>query len=355
MKKRIVSLIILVTMVFSLGGCSENKPAFVSKTGFYFDTVVSVKVYSTLNEAVPANCLKVCKRYEKVFSPTDEESELYKLNKISAEATEETVNTQIEISDDLFSVINTGLFYSQFTGGRYDITIRPVTALWDFHSSKQPVLPDQTDIDNALDYVDYTCVKLENTFDYDVNNNPVVHNYISFTKPGIQLDLGSIAKGYIADQMKKYLVDLGVTSAVISLGGNILCLGCKDEEKEEPFRIGIQTPDKPEGEYYEAVGGKENSIVTSGVYERSFTVDGKRYHHILDPKTGYPIDTDIESVTIIAYNSTLADVLSTVSIIIGYDESLYFFNEPFKLYAEFVYKDGTIKRTEGFEKYILNE
>lgn len=354
MKKRILTGLLIIIIVLSTCSCTIGESDYISKIGYYFDTYVSVKLYSSRNETVLTNCLKVCKKYESVFSTTNENSELYQLNKKMAAASEEDIKNPIEISEDLYIVIDKALQYSEMTEGVYDITIRSVTALWDFHG-ENAALPEQSALLQALKSVDYRNVHVNTDYTIDSAMNIHTKYYISFDKPGIQLELGSIAKGYIADKMKEYLIKLEVTPAVISLGGNVICVGCRDEETDEPFKIGIQTPGKENGDFYELIKGNDNSIVTSGVYERCFTLDGKKYHHILDSETGYPIETDLDSVTIICESSMEADVLSTVCLLEGYENSAKYISAVPNCYAEFVYNDGRIVRTPGFEDYILEE
>ena len=167
-------------------------------------------------------------------------------------------------------ILQKGLYYSRLSKGSFDITIDPVSSLWDFSSGKGTV-PDAAEIEKALSYVDYKKVKLKK-------------NLLTLERSGMELDLGGIAKGYIADRLRDYLSQNGVTSAVIDLGGNILCLGGKSES--DGFRIGIQQPFADRSETVSVVNIRDKSVVSSGIYERYIKAeDGTLYHHILNNKT----------------------------------------------------------------------
>lgn len=362
--KRAVALLVIMSMLLSLSAC-DKKEDYISQTGIYFDTVVKITLYSTQNEAVLHNCMKLCRNYEKIFSTTDPESELYLLNLAAMTEITGPQGIRKEISRELFEVIRCALYFCDVTDGLYDITVRPVSRLWDF-SSGEPCVPEKEEIEAALKKVDYRNVSTELVQEYDEKGNLKNRYFVNLKKQGTQLELGSIAKGYIAMQIKQYLEDHEMTSGIVSLGGNILCIGNRStveitdtneskKEKDVPFSIGIMSPEPGESTVYEKVAGNNNSIVTSGIYQRCFEQDGKLYHHILDAHTGYPMDNGLASVTVISYEGMYADALSTVCFLAGYEKSLDILSEFVNTYAEFVYLDGHVERSPGFEDFILDD
>ena len=170
---------------------------------------------------------------------------------------------------------------------------------------------------------------------------------IRFAKEGMQLDLGAVAKGYIADRIKDYLLEQGVESAIIDLGGNILCVGSRPGG--DPFRIGLQRPFASHSETVATVEITDKSVVSSGIYERYFEEDGVLYHHILNPETGYPYDNGLVSVTIISDESVDGDGLSTSCFALGLEKGMELINSLPDVQAVFITEDGELHFSEGFE------
>ncbi|MFQ9396278.1 MAG: FAD:protein FMN transferase [Lachnospiraceae bacterium] len=205
-------------------------------------------------------------------------------------------------------LIQIGLSYGELSEGAFDISIEPVSSLWDF-TSGDAVIPDEKELAEAVALVDYRKVH--------VNGNTV-----TFDTPGMGLDLGAIAKGYIADRIKEYLKKEGVEHALINLGGNILCLG--DKPEGTAFRIGVQKPFGEATETLTICPIEDQSLVSSGTYERFFRKDGRIYHHILNPKTGYPYDNGLTAVTIRSDDSLTGDALSTTVFALGEEKGWSF-------------------------------
>ena len=162
------------------------------------------------------------------------------------------------------------------------------------------------------------------------------------------IELGAIAKGFIADKLKEYLAGSGVTSGTINLGGNVLCIGKKTDGT--PFRIGIQQPFADRNEIITAIKAEDISVVSSGIYERYFKKDGKIYHHILDPSTGYPYNNGLEAITIISKKSTDGDALSTTCFALGLEKGMEFAESLSGVYAVFITEDGEMHYSEGFQE-----
>ena len=321
----------------------------ISISSIKLNTAVQITIYDSQDKSLLDDCLALCDKYELIFSRTDEESELYKLNhRISDSAvsnqTTETQPTPYQIngttntwhiSEDLAALLSEGLSITKESDGAFDIAIAPLTSLWDF-TAEDPKVPDDADIQNALPQCNSDGVTIDG-------------QDITLPSDDIQFDVGAIAKGYIADRLKDFLVKKGVNSAIINLGGNVLCIGSKPDGT--PFKVGIQKPfaDRNETEAIMDITGK--SVVSSGIYERCFKQDGKLYHHILNPKTGYPYDNGLISVTIISDQSVDGDALSTTCFALGLDEGLKF-AEKKGVQAVFITEDYELHYTDGFQDEI---
>ncbi|MBR4341651.1 MAG: FAD:protein FMN transferase [Lachnospiraceae bacterium] len=334
--KKILTAALLILVCLSTG-CENKEIKSISGIDFYFDTVVNVTVYGTEDRKIIDDFFAECSKYEKIFSTTDENSELFVLNRLSNEKLQkgDLGETKFEVSRELYECIKESLGYSELTEGRYDITIRPVSKLWDFRSGKNKV-PKEKDVQEGLNLVDYKNVTLiaEDS-----------KYYVSYTKPGIELELGSSAKGYIGDRLIEFLCSKDISSAIISLGGNVQCLGGKTDGNgnETGFKVAIKDPSNPDSGLFETLEVVDKAVVTSGIYERCFEKDGKQYHHILSAKTGYPVESDLASVTVITESGLKADILSTVCFIEGYEKSKMMLKDDKGIHLKFIYKDGSVK------------
>jgi thiamine biosynthesis lipoprotein len=328
--------LIFLILSLTLTGCQAVKNIFsinttpISKSTFMLNTVITISIYDSKDETLLDKAFEVCKDYENTLSRTIDTSEISTLNNRPANQ-----NT-FTLSDKTAQVLQKGLYYSELSNGAFDITIAPLSSLWDF-TSETPSIPLASDLKQAAQYVDYKNVSLKD-------------NQISFKSPNTQFDLGAIAKGYIADKIKTYLTEQGVKSAVINLGGNILCIGNKPDGT--PFKIGIQKPFEDRNETIGTMNISDLSVVSSGVYERHFIIDGVNYHHILNPKTGYPYNNGLISVTIISKLSVDGDGLSTTCFALGLDEGLKLINSTADTYAVFITDDYTLHYSEGAEALL---
>ena len=325
MNRRLLSFFLIGVILFTFTGCDAKKSdeTFITKTSYMLNTIVTINIYDSTDESLLDGCLDICRKYEELFSRTIDTSEIARLNR--GEIT--------EVSEDTAELIEKGLFYGELTEGAFDISIHPVSSLWDFSSgSENPALPDSALLETALKKVDYQKIGLEN-------------QTVSFAEEGMGIELGAIAKGYIADRIKEYLTEHGVKSATINLGGNMLCVGTKPSGAL--FRIGIQKPFADHSQVVGIVDIDDLSVVSSGIYERYITVDGKQYHHILNPSTGYPYDNGLGSVTIISPESADGDALSTSCFCLGLEDGMKLVESQPDCYGIFITSDGTIHYTEG--------
>ena len=337
-------------------GCGNITDADTSTTGnqpisissIKLNTAVQITIYDSQDKALLDDCLALCDKYELVFSRTNEKSELYKLNH-RKDTSDKDPNTDRQttpypvsgtadtwhISEDLAALLSEGLDITRESDGAFDIAIAPLTSLWDF-TAKDPKVPDDAAIQKALPLCSSDGVTIDG-------------QDITLPSDDIQFDVGAIAKGYIADRLKDLLVKKGVKSAIINLGGNVLCIGSKPDGT--PFKVGIQKPfaDRNETEAVMDITGK--SVVSSGIYERCFKQNGKLYHHILNPKTGYPYDNSLVSVTIISDQSVDGDALSTTCFALGLEDGLKF-AEKKGVQAVFITEDYKLHYTDGFRDEI---
>ena len=331
-------LVLLTCLLFTLPlffcGCIQKTADPISITDFKLNTVVKVTIYDSQDTSLLDESMEICDKYEKIFSRTLTDSELYKLNHRQIPVLEGTTDTY-PVSESLAELISKGLRYCELSNGAFDIAIEPLTSLWDF-TAENPSVPDDSLIREAVSRCDY-------------KNVSVNQQNITFHTEDTALELGAIAKGYIADKIKEYLVSQNVKSAIINLGGNVLCIGNKPDGT--PFKIGIQKPFADRNETIATMDISDKSVVSSGIYERCFEENGTLYHHILNPQTGYPYDNNLVSVTIISDKSADGDALSTTCFALGLEKGLDFAKEQ-NVQAFFVTKDYEVHYTEGFEDEI---
>ncbi len=329
MKKNALFLLSGAILLLSLFVLRGGKREPVSRSAFLLNTFVSITLYDTGDETILDDAIKLCQEYESMFSRTLETSELYALNHRA-----DGVMT-VSLSDDMAALLQKSLYYCELSKGAFDITIEPVSALWDF-TSDTAVLPDKAKLERALTQVGYQVLSLDK-------------NSLTFHSPA-SIDLGATAKGYIADRLKEYLVAAGVKSAIINLGGNVLCIGSRPDKS--PFTVGLQKPFADHSETFAVLQVDDQSVVTSGVYERHFVFDGKNYHHILNPKTGYPYDNGLISVTILSDSSADGYALSTVCFSLGLEEGMRLVDSMDGVYACFIDENNQIYYSKGMEAYV---
>lgn len=316
--------LLLLCMCICMTGCTRNTEP-VCQTGFYFDTVIQITLYDTQDTAIMDGCFALADTYENMLSATVKGSDVWRIN--------HSGGTPVTVSEDTISLLRTALRYAELTDGRVDPTILPVSELWNFGSDSTPHIPDDSALKEALTHVSYQSVSIE-------------ENTVTLADPQAAIDLGFIAKGYIADRMKDYLLEQGVQSACINLGGNVMTIGSKPDGS--PFKIGIQKAFAEEGVTAAVIDICDISAVTSGIYERCFYENDVLYHHILDTATGYPVESDIASVTILSPSSVDADALSTACYCLGVEESIRFMRSMDNVEYLFLMKDGTRHASDGF-------
>lgn len=341
-KKRFSSFLIIGLIIintFSVLGCGNGQPMTIKDpivvNGFKLNTFVSIASYVNVSKDILNEALSMCDTYEAMCSRTANNSTLKKVN-----------NHEItEVSGELAEMIKQGLYYSELSNGAFDITIGSVSSLWDFNAEK-PRVPDATAISEGLKFVNYKNVKLK--------PKPDTSDTYTIEMPkGTILDLGAIAKGYIADRIKEFLLSKGVSRAIINLGGNVLCVGSKNDSTN--FNVGIRRPFADGNDVLCTLTIADKSSVSSGTYERCFEDAGTFYHHILNPETGYPYDNGISAITIISDSSFEGDCLSTTCFAMGVDEGLKLINSLPDVEAFFVTEKGDIIYSDNAKAFILNQ
>lgn len=316
---------VLTASALLLTGCSGAKSSTqtdqdLTYTDMLFDTVIKIQILDPADESILDGLKKLCEKYDTMFSATNTDSELYKLNHANGQP--------FTVSSETANLIREGIHYSELSGGAFDLTIEPVSALWDFKADK-PTVPSSDAIAQAVSHVDYTKVDIQD-------------NTVTLEDPEAGIDLGAIAKGYIADQVKTYLKKQGIKHAIINLGGNVDVIGTKPDGSK--YNIGIQKPFDESGEAITSVQLKDQTVVTSGIYERYFKKNGKLYHHILDPRTGYPCENNLYSVSIITDSSTKADALSTTCFLLGYEKGMELIQSMDGVEAIFITDDEKVHK-----------
>ena len=290
-------------------------------SGFYFDTYNTIT--ASCDRALLEQCMAACARYEQLFSKTIEGSEVWRLNHAEGQP--------VAVGEDMQRVLAASLELHAVSGGAFNVAVGALMTLWDF-KSETPALPVPEKLRAALEMSDASRIEL--------------HGDQVRLPAWMLLDLGGIAKGYIADRVADLLRAGGVETALLNFGGNIVTIGPKPDGS--PWRIGLQSPGGQWGEDYWAITELEaGTVVTSGVYERGFELGSKRYHHILDPRTGYPAESGLLSVTIRGKDSMLADGLATAALVLGAEAGIAL-AAKYGCQAVALTEDGRALRAKGF-------
>lgn len=290
---KLLRTLLLLLISILLTGCNLSARDPITKSGFYFDTIIQITIYDSDDTSLLDTCFTYCEEFENLVSRTKENSDISRINNANG--------TPVTVSDTTIELLEMGIHYGELTNGAFDITIAPLSELWDFKNNPG-IIPSPNEISDTLSHVNYKNIRIK-------------ENTVTLTDPEAAIDLGGIAKGYMADRLKEYLKNEGIESALINLGGNILALGEKPDGTA--FHIGIQKPFDRQNASISSVPITDSSVVTSGAYERYFEVDNQIYHHILNTESGYPCNNELFSVTILSKDSIVGDALSTSCFALG--------------------------------------
>ncbi len=321
MKK--AAVIILTLGIFLFSACSGG---LEQSESYALNTICTQTVYGGKARQAIEDVSALLTDITNTMS-VNEGSEVYAVN--------EAAPNTVRVSQQTADVISAALKIAGETDGAFDPAIGPVTALWDI--TGDPRVPERAEIEGVLELTGYKGVEVDGT-------------NVSLKKSGMRIDLGGIAKGYAADKAVEIYKSYGVNSALLDLGGNIYAYGKRPDGGD--YRIGIRDPLGEAGETAAVLSVSDTSVVTSGVYERFFVSGGVRYHHIFDPKTGYPADNGLVSVTVICKSSTRADGLSTALFVMGLNEGLKFASAQYDIQAVFITEDRDIYVTEGLKESV---
>ncbi len=326
MKKKLLLLPICILLLSFISGCSSSETSTpISKTSFLFDTVVTITVYDKEDAKLLDHCFQICEEYENLLSRTISGSDIDKLNHADGKT--------VSLSADTVSLIKDAVLYHQLSNGSFDITIGTISTLWDF-TGASPVPVPPAIISEKLEHVNSSKIHINNLS-------------VTLEDPETAIDLGGIAKGYIADRLKEYLSKNGVEHALIDLGGNILTIG--EKPNGTPYQIGIKKPFDENGGVITTVAIENQSVVTSGIYERYFEYNEKLYHHIISPLTGYPVRNNLLSVTIISDCSKDGDALSTSCMVLGLEEGMSLIESIPDIEAIFITDDYKLHYSTGLK------
>lgn len=316
MKRLLCIILSTIVLAFSLCSCKNESKA--TDEMFALDTIITFTIYDndeSLCESTIALCKSEVLRLEALLSATKKDSDVYNINRSGGE--------KVKVAKETATLLQRAKELSKSTKGAFDVSIYPLVKLWGFDTKAYKV-PQISEITQALSLVSYKEIKIDGDF-------------VEIEK-GMSVDLGAIAKGYIGERLFSILKNQGISRGIVNLGGMVITY-CEDEIAED-FTIGVEYPDS--GEVFATFNSQEGFTVTSGAYQRYFEEDGKRYHHIIDPKSGKPSDSDISSVTIITKDAVSGDALSTAFFVMGIEKTLEYINS------------NTDTNGEKFEVIILN-
>ncbi|MBQ3836138.1 MAG: FAD:protein FMN transferase [Treponema sp.] len=337
MFKTKIAAAICAAAVLLFSGCERQIHA---QSEFILGTICSINLYEAGSAELYGKLFARLRELNDIFNNYSDSSEISRVNREAAAA-------PVQVSQDFYIVLKTALDFARLTGGAFDPTVGPLVKLWGF--GKSPRVPSQEEIEAAQKLVGWQCVVLKESAQTEdapgqpegftgqnvandkgsqdqnagdeqetvTGQNPAAGPTVRFTKSGVRLDLGAIAKGYTADCLVDILRERGVKRASLSLGGNVYVYGKKPGGAL--WSVAIRDPSKP-GQNAFMLKTRDATVVTSGAYERFFEQDGKTYGHILDPATGFPAKSGLESVTIVSHNSMVADALSTSLFVLGMEK-----------------------------------
>jgi len=309
-----------ITVLLFNAGCSSGdlNNERISETRFMFDTVVTLTIHGDVDRGLLDEAFLLCTELDKLFNMTLEGSDIWRINHAGGEAVQVDMRT--------IDVINAGLKFSEVSGGKFDITIGKLSRLWNFGENMNVPSDDEKKI--ASETIDYRLVKIED-------------NYVQLLNPDAWIDLGAIAKGYIAYQTAEFFAANGVSGALVEMGGDIVAVGNRPDG--DPWRIALRKPFGESDDFLGIVEASWVSVLASGIYERQFEKDGILYHHILDPETGYPVVSDVVSAIVKTETAVLGEGLSTIAVLVGSEKAQTIFQEFQEFIgAVFVLDDGSI-------------
>lgn len=320
----------ILFLIFAFLLCSGcNIGSKYDSSFFAMDTVMSVTAYGGNSESAVNEVVKEINRLDALLSVQNENSEIFRLNR----------DKKLSVSDDTLALLKRAKEICTFTDGAFDITTEPLTRIWGFYSGLENKVPSQAEIDSALKSVGNEHMKItENSIELDKSTS---------------VDLGGIAKGYAALKAAQLLEEKGISSAIMSLGGNVRAIGSKPDGSD--WIVAVADPDDNEKQIG-TLSVNDKAVVTSGGYQRYFEENGQIYHHIMDTKTGYPAKSGLKSVTVVSEDDVLADALSTALFVMGIEKSTDLYSRSNTLFgAVFVTDENEIYITENLKNSFSSQ
>lgn len=322
MKKKVLIVCALVLFLIGCAGMGKMNRREYRTSFFAMDTYMTLTVYGENGDEALKSAEKKVKGLEMLWSATEEGSEVYAINHSGGSA--------VTVSDETKDLLAFSLSMAAETDGVLDPTVYPVLLAWGFTTGENRI-PEEEELQRLLQDMGYERIKVE--------GNEVT------VPEGMQLDMGAFGKGYTGDVLTNILWEAGITSALLDLGGNIQAIGSKPDGSR--WRVGIRDPFDKEG-YLGVIEIADEAVVTSGSYERYFTgEDGKRYGHIIDPSTGYPAESGLASLTVVAKEGKLGDALSTALFVMGKEKAENFWRERGDFDMILITEEGELYLTEG--------
>jgi len=326
-------------LLYITAGCTQSKSVFVEQQEYMLGTIIQVKVYGSSKKKIKESLEKAFRRVEEIekkFSVRIPTSEITEIN-------EQAGRSPVKVDQETIYLLERSLYFSDLSKGAFDPTIGSLVKLWGIGTESAQV-PDKNILQQKLRTVNYKDLTLD-----------ISQSTAYLTQIDQQLDLGAIAKGYAADEMKRILKEEGIETAFLNLGGNVLTIGNKLDGS--PWKVGVQNPLTERGEYIGIVPIQDEAIVSSGNYERFFEQNGVRYHHILDPQTGYPSENGLISTTIITKASIDADALSTSAYVMGLKDGFALIESLPNVEGIFITSEKKIFVTSGLKAsfHLTNE
>ncbi|MCC8015443.1 MAG: FAD:protein FMN transferase [Eubacterium sp.] len=314
-------------LIMLLGGCSSapsESPQEYSQTIFAMDTAMTLTAYGEGCEAAVNAAIDEINRLDKLFSVNNENSDIYRLN------SEKTA----QVSDDTYSLLGSALDFYEKTDGSLDVAVYPAVKAWGFTTGEHRV-PTDEELSELKNHVNAENIILGE------------NNTVALTDSLAEVDLGSVAKGYTSDLVCDIMKDMGITSGIVSLGGNVETIGVKTDGSL--WKIGVTDP-ADESSLIGTLSLENKAVITSGSYQRYFDLDGVRYHHIIDPETCAPARSGLTSITIVADSGLTADAYSTAVFVMGLEKGSEFWrNSPDSFDIVFITDDGEVYITEGLK------
>lgn len=321
-KLKLLPIILIISLL--LTSC-QQKIYCIESQNFLMDTLMKIQIFTPNSKFSLSPYFDILEDLDKRYDRHWDNSFLYKLN-------HGTYNGSFT-KDDL-KILNKASYYYDKTEGLFDISIAPLLDLWDINSDS-PKVPIQKEIDNLLPNVGFSKIN----FDSEILSIP----------PNIEIDFGAILKGFATDKLKEKLDKDNISSALIDLGGNIYAHGYKPDGTE--WKIGIRNPEENANDYVGILSVHDKAVVTSGIYERYFIENNNIFHHILNPKNGYPVENNLLSVTIVSENGLDADILSTACFLMGLEKGLSFVNKLENVDAIFITKKRQLYLSSNLYDY----